>query len=237
MSSVLLHQHLGLGDHLMCHGIVREYCKNYDRVGMFCKSQNLPSVAFMFRDLKNLSIIPIERDQDAFRTIFWNKFTFGKRRWNKVVEIGFENLNRTSGEQLEQQFYRAAGIPFEKKWESFHINRDSVREKALEEKLRTPAEYVFVHDDNRYPIADARITSSLPRVRPQRGLTDNIFDYCGVIERAKEIHAIDSSFMFLIDCLPCKAPNQKLFIHRYARPDNADWQLPILKKNWTILTR
>jgi hypothetical protein len=66
------------------------------------------------------------------------------------------------------------------------------------------------------------------------GLTDNLFDFCDVIEKAEEIHVIDSSFMFLIDCLPYEAPNQKLFVHRYARP-NAAWNLPILKKPWVIL--
>lgn len=234
MSSVLLLHHQGLGDHFMCHGIVREYAKKYDRVGIFSKPNNLTSVRFMFRDLPNIEIYS-GMDEDARRHIFLNKFKLGKSRYQKVVIIGFENLNRESGEQLEKQFYRLAGVPFEKKWDSFYIDRDQSREQELYKKIIEQEPYIFVHDDSRYPIDNAKLPQQYLVVRPQKGLTDNIIDYCSVIEKAKEIHAIDSSFMFLIDCLQYQNPEQKLFVHRYARPDNAPWQLPILKKNWTIL--
>jgi hypothetical protein len=40
--------------------------------------------------------------------------------------------------------------------------------------------------------------------------------------------------MYLTDLLDYKNPNQKLFIHRYARP-NTPWNMPELRKNWNIL--
>lgn len=140
-----------------------------------------------------------------------------------------------TGIPSEYQFYKLADVPYAKKWDSFYVERDHTGEKALEEKVALPDSYLFVHDDNRYPIDDDRITSPLQKFRVGPGLTDNLFDYSGIIEHAKEVHVIDSSFMFLIDCMKYDAPDQKLFVHRYARP-NAAWNLPILKKNWTILT-
>jgi hypothetical protein len=71
--------------------------------------------------------------------------------------------------------------------------------------------------------------------QPDISITNNMFDYCSIIEHAKEIHVIDSSFMFLVDCLLKDIPDNKLYIHRYARQNNF-WQLPILRKKWTILT-
>lgn len=236
MSSVLICHNLGLGDHFMCHGIVRNYAKKYDRVGLFVKPHNITSVAFMYRDLPNLKI-HVGHDEDMWQYVLRNKCKFGpfwNERYDNTRIIGFTKLSHSSGEQIEHQFYRLAGIPLGQIWDGFYVERDLVREQTFEQQLSLAAPYAFVHDDDRYTIDTAR-SGALPVVRANPTLTQNVFDYCGVIERANEIHVIDSSFMFLIDQLPYTNVAQRLFIHRYARP-NPVWTLPILKKNWTLLT-
>ena len=233
MSSVLIDHHNRLGDHVMCNGIVREYCKTYDRVGLFTIPKFEPFVRFMFRDLPNLEVIPLPTHRDKTLYRMRNFFTLGRKRYDRIQKIW--DVDFETGIPSEYQFYKIAGIPYEKKWDSFYVQRDSERERTLEEKAKLPERYVFIHDDGRYPIDDSHIASLLPKFRVGPGLTDNLFDYSGIIEHASEVHVIDSSFMFLIDCLPYEAPHQKLFVHRYARP-NAPWNLPILKKSWTILS-
>jgi hypothetical protein len=233
VSSILIDHHNRLGDHLMCNGIVREYAKRYDRVGVFTIPKFKAFVEFMFRDLPHVVVIslPTQRDKHLFR--IWNLFYTGDAHYDtikKIYDVDFE-----TGISSEYQFYKIAGVPFEKKWDSFHVERDSEREQALALKLQLPKEYLFVHDDARYPIDDTTITSTLPVFRVDPTLTDNLFDYCGIIEKASEVHVIDSSFMFLIDCLQYTNQSQTLFVHRYARP-NAPWNLPILRKSWHILT-
>jgi hypothetical protein len=236
MSSVILYHHLGLGDHFICHGIVREYAKRYARIAIFAKSQNIVSVRFMFRDLKNVCVIEGD-DVFARGFIFLNKFKIWIWRYDEVKKIGFEDLKRDPSLPFEKEFYQMAGVPFEKKWDSFHIDRDKSREDALFVKAGLKAPYAFVHDDRarNYGIDDKRIPAGLSPFRPKKEYTPNIIDYCGVIEKAQEIHVIDSSFMFLIDCLQYENPDQKLYVHRYARV-NIEWSLPILKKKWIILT-
>lgn len=238
MSSILLYHHLGLGDHFMCHGIVREYAKKYTRVALFSKPQNYASVSFMFRDLENIRIINVKNDEAAYKFIFLNKFKIGKYKYNEVKIIGHEFLDKTSGVPIELQFYKLAGINLTKKWGSFFIERDTTREKALLARTSLVGEYAFIHDDpSRNFIIDRKyVNQSCTFFTPNKNLTNNIFDYCSLIENASEIHVIDSSFMFLIDCLPYSNPNQKLFVHRYSR-ENPKWQLPILKKNWDIVTK
>lgn len=230
MSSVLLYHHLGLGDHIMCHGIVREYCKNYDEVTIFSKPHNYVSVAFMYRDIKNLTII---EGEDIFAEKFIRQNSL---KYSAVVRVGFEGLDRNSGVPLEWQFYKLAGVPFEKKWSSFFIERDLGREQSLSRQLAPKNGYAFVHEDSgrHFLINRKMISPDYEILSPDIKLTDNIFDYCGIIEKAKEIHVIDSSFMFLIDCLEYDNPAQKLYIHRYSRENNG-WQLPILKRDWHIL--
>src|SRR3989344_7490290 len=234
MSSILLYHHLGLGDHFMCHGIVREYCKKYEKVGIFCYAHNYPTVSFMYRDLPNLTIIQGD-DAAAKEFIGQNASRSGKSKYDEVKIIGFQNLNRNDGIPLEWQFYQIAGVPIEKKWDSFFIKRDFKKEQALFKKVAPKGDYVFIHDDipRKYVIKKELINKNYTMFTPGKESTNNIIDYCTIIEKAKEIHVIDSSFMFLIDCLPYSNPNQKLYIHRYAR-DNNEWQLPILKKDWYI---
>ena len=235
MSNILLLHHLGLGDHIMCHGIVREYCKKYRAVTILSLPRNHNSVSFMYRDLKNLMIVTVN-DTFTESSIFFNKSKLELDKYDSIKIIGFEYLNRQSGEPLEKQFYRIAGVNIEKKWNNFFVQRDLEREGVLFKQTAPQKDYVFLHEDisKNYRINRGKINKKYELYTPTEKLTGNIFDYCTIIERAKEIHVIDSSFMFLIDCLKYKNLDQKLYIHRYAR-ENADWKLPILRKKWEII--
>lgn len=233
MRLILLH-HFGLGDHFMCHGIVREYCKRYDHVTTFSLPHNYASVSFMYRDLANLTIL---KGDEAFAREFIrrNETATGPDKHDEVKIIGFEYLRR-SGTPLEQQLYELAGVALEKKWDNFYVARDITREEALFARIAPQGAYVFLHEDRSrdFTINRGKIHPELSIYESDPALTDNVFDYCTLIERAREIHVIDSSFMFLIDCLPYITPGQALVVHRYARP-NPWWKLPILKKPWRII--
>ncbi|MCL4392513.1 hypothetical protein M1413_04245 [Patescibacteria group bacterium] len=232
MTKIILLHHLGLGDHLICNGMVREYCKTHDRVAIFSYPKNYTSVSFMFRDVPNLEVM---RGDEAFALLFMlnNKF---KREYNETKNVGLPHLDMFDSEPMERQFYRLAGLDFAKKWESFHIERDQSREQALFSKMKPKGDYIFLHDDAARGLAidHKKVPEHYAVVSPASGLTDNIFDFCSLIEKAKEIHLIESSFMYLVDLLPYTNPEQKLVIHRYARP-NPVWSLPALKKNWEII--
>ncbi len=232
MTKTILLHHLGLGDHFICNGMVREYCKKRDRVAIFSLPRNYASVSFMFRDVPNLEIIPGD-EAFALLFIFLNKF---RRKYHEVKNVGLPHLDIFDSEPMEKQFYRLAGIDFAKKWESFHVERDRAREQALFDKIKPEGDYIFLHEDaaRGLVIDRKKIPEQYTVVSPASGITDNIFDFCTVIERAREIHLIDSSFMYLVDLLPYTNPGQKIVIHRYARP-NPIWSLPVLKKNWEII--
>jgi hypothetical protein len=214
----------------MCHGIVREYCRKYDRVGLFADPRTYDSVAFMYHDIANLSVIRCDH-LAAPRYL-----TEHAREYTEVKKIGYELLSKTSGIPLERQLYALAAVPFEKKWDNFHVERDRAREQSFVEKVAPKGAYAFLHEDpsRDYIIKRHLMNNALPVVEASATATATIFDYCGIIERAQEIHVIDSSFMFLVDCLSYDNPAQKLYVHRYARP-NAEWTLPVLKKNWVII--
>lgn len=233
MSSILLDFHNKLGDNIICNGLVREYCKRYDRVGIFCIPQYVESVTFMFRDLRNIQIEVVKnhRCKQYFR--WCNPFRFGEHHYDAIKTI--QNDSET-GIIPERQLYALAGVPHEKKWGSFFVDRELKRELEFFTRIAPKEPYIFVHDDSIYGSAldVSRITSKAKIIRPDKTFTKNIFDYCTLLERAEEIHVVDSVFVFLVDTLPYENLHQKLFVHRYARK-NSPWNLPVLKKPWTII--
>lgn len=232
-SRVLLDFHHGMGDELICNGLVREYCKTYETVGIFCLERNYPSVSFMYRDLTNLRIHVVRTHAERHRFRRLNAFRFGVSRYDEIRAI--DTYDEEDGIRFERQVYKIFNVPLEKKWEGFFVGRDRMREEMLFKKTGASEPYQFVHDDSRFPLDRTRISQTLPVFQPTRNLTDNIFDYCTLIERASEIHVVDSSFIVLIDCLPYVNNTQQLFKHHYARAVPA-LQSPMLKKPWTILT-
>lgn len=233
MCSVLLDFHNGMGDELICNGVVRECCKKYETVGIFCIERNLTSVSFMYRDLQNLRINVVKTHSERRRFKFFNAFRFGQSRYDKILTI--DEYDQECGVKFERQVYKTFDVPFEKKWSGFYVIRDKEREAATFKKTGVSEPYQFVHDDGRFPLDRTRISQTLAIIEPTKELTNNVFDCCGMIERATEIHVVDSSFINLIDLLPYTNNEQKLYKHIYARP-SPPWQSPMLKKPWIILS-
>ena len=217
---------------MVCNGLIREYCKKYDCVGLFCFPFYQPSVSFMFRDLPNLRTEITRSHKETKRFLLLNTLGLSRRHYDESKMIG--SFNQETGVQYQQQFYKMAGLNFSTMYDSFFVERDRAREQALCKKINLPARYAFVHDDARFPINETRLPSSLPIIRADMTLTDNVFDYCSVIEQASEIHVIDSVFMFIVDFLPSEPSPQKRVAHRYTR-SNSPWNLPVLQKEWQIL--
>ena len=214
MDTLILYHHLGLGDHMMCHGLVRETCKHHSKVITFAKKHNMASARFMFKDIPNLEII--EGDDSSVQAFL------NEHLETPCLQIGFGNLNWVTGEKLDIQFYEHAGLPIEKKYSEFKVIRDREKEEALFDKLvpKGAEDYIFIHHDpERHFGIKPELLPDLPVVQPVPDETDCIFDYCKIIENASEVHLIDSSFQHMTDLLSpynCKK-GQKLVIHRYAR--------------------
>lgn len=231
-SRILLDFHHGMGDELICNGLVREYCKTYETVGIFCLKRNYPSVSFMYRDLANLRIHVVQTHSERYRFRFWNSFRFGQNRYHEIRAI--DDYDQECGIRFERQIYKFFDVPLEKKWDSFLVERDAEREQATLVKTGVRAPFQFVHDDNRFPLDRTRISQTLSIIEPTKELTNNVFDCCGIIEKAAEIHVVDSSFINLVDLLPYRNPAQRLYKHAYARPIPG-WQSPLQRKPWTVL--
>ena len=130
-----IYHHLGLGDHISCHGIVRYYCGIHKRVFLFVKEHNYKNVKYMFKDLVNLEFIIGDDD--------FSKNYIQNNNIQNVLYVGF-NLNAT--DNLEFQFYNMANLPVNTKYEYFHINRNIDREIEIFNELGLKKkDYIFLH--------------------------------------------------------------------------------------------
>lgn len=222
---------MGLGDHIICNGLVREITKNKDNhYFLFTKSHNKISVDFMYRDINNLETIEIKTDQEVC------DFLYGNKVEDKDVHVGgimYHSYWFFGSKSFEESFYLQNEMSLNFKWDSFHVVRDYDRESVLKEKLGVSdnSEYIFIHDDERHRIDESRINSNYKIIRADRELTDNIFDYLSVLENAKEVHVIESSFCFILDLSKI---NNQVFIHRYARP-LSEYEIPEYKNIHKII--
>ena len=198
-----IYHHLGLGDHIICNGLVRTILNKNENYTMFVKSHNLASVKFMYRDLKNLDFIV---GDDLFVR---NYFSINNIPSQNIIKIGFVRLK--TAKEFDDGFYQQHNIPFENRWSHFHCDRDLESELDLFKKFGVKEnEYVFLHDD---PDRNFKIDRNLIKnkdlkvITPINGLTDNIFDYCYLMEKSFESHFIDSSFKLVFDSLKLRNSN------------------------------
>lgn len=221
-----IYQHLGLGDHLVCNGLVRSLISPDDNYSIFVKEHNYGTVKFMYRDIVNLDFII---GDDYYVQEFAKKNNLTS---NDIIVLGFGG--HPNAGSFDECFYLQKNVPFEKRWDSFKVERDLESEMKIFKKYNVlERKYIFVHDDGRYQIDIKKIDNSdnLPIIKCTQGLTNNIFDFCYTIENAFSFHSIESSLQFMVDSLNLNDDNN---VHRYPRP-LPDWEIPKYKNVKNII--
>jgi len=233
MKSVYIYEHLGLGDQIACNGLVRAIKEKYDRVYVFAKPKNTKNVMRMFADDLEIRVMAMEEPNvRQFMNI---------APQNEYLVIGHEKLHQELAKdpdgRFDQIFYKMAGLPFEYKWDKFYFKRHMESEyDAYYNKLglKDGDEFIFVHDDSERPIPSDRLPQGIKIVRPDRR-DISIFDFLYTIEKAKEVHCIDSSFFNLIDCIQLRS-DDNLFFHKYVKIHLVgEGGTPTPKLKWTVL--
>lgn len=204
---MFIYQHMGLGDHIMCNGLVRTIIDKKNQYIMFVKEHNYGSVSYMYRDIPNLRFLI---GDDAAAINFLNANAVPQ---NQVKLIGFNWVDPTN-HNLEENFYMQHQIDPHKKWDSFYCERDEQAEQKVYEHFSINEDYIFVHDDSRYHIDESKLPQGLRIIRPQIGVVDSIFCYAKVMEKAKQLHLMESCFGWMAELMKL---NPELYMHRYSR--------------------
>lgn len=132
--------------------------------------------------------------------------------------------------KFDQYKYAVAGVPFKNKQRLGEcITRDPVAEDRVYRAVVTGDKYIVVHDQG----SDVRLKLDWSDAEQQgyqvvhirEGITDNAFDWLGVIEGAESLYLIDSCFANMVDGLDIH--RDKWFIRR-SKMDLT----PVLLSDW-----
>lgn len=223
MSDLYIHHHLGLGDMIHCNGLVRDILSNraqHDRIFVFSKNRFKSSVEWMYRDEPRIHIVGVNNAGD-YETRQVDNF-LSKIPDAEFLRIGHEFYTPTSKLNLDPAdqwtcdmiFYKQLNMPYSWRFSKCHWKRDLEEEERVFKKLApSNSDYIFIHDDPaRGFIIDESVTgSSLPVVR--NDMAEMIFHFGLLLERAKEIHVMESSFRCMIETLDTK--NTRLVFHSF----------------------
>ena len=221
MSKTIIHHHLGLGDHIICNGLINYLSKN-EKIYLICKKKYFKNLKYLYSENKNVELLPLAK--------FMYKSTKIEKRYSSLyayllfTRIKYLGFEQKDGDYFDELFYKHANINFKKRYEYFHVPED------LNNMIPIPdMEYQLIHNEASIKSYELKLTSNnLKQIYVNENLGKNIFSYINLIKNAKEIHCIDSAFIHLVDSYNL---NNNLFFHD-VRKDKYKFNL---KNNWKVI--
>jgi hypothetical protein len=234
---VLVIPHQGLGDHIICNGLYRQLALRSRRVYLVVKKSKHNQVKLMLRDLANIYFVQVP-DKYEWKSVDIIQL-IAKFLKIETVSLGFYGQSFFEANmRFDSNFYHQAKIDFIHRWKSFEYLRDEKKEMELFRVLVSSNEpYIFLHEDAErgFLIDRDKVNSSMRIIEPLKLPSRfHIFDYFKIIELAREVHLIESSFAAFVESLNFKCSK---FAHRYSRPEASnDFRHEFTyASDWTIL--
>ena len=231
--TLCIHHHLGLGDHFDMNGMVRQFLNtpfDYSDIIVFSKSNYYSMVEYMYRDDDRIHVIEIDKDKDEDTQV---RNYLEEHKPTKFLRIGFENYPFLQENQYDKNcwefFYEQ--ISFDKKirTDSFYCQRHLEEEKRVFDKLNPEGKpFVFLHDDPErgFEIDRTKIDTDLLVI--ENDTSENIFYFLMLLEKAEEIHCMESSFKSLIDLY---AGTDKIYYHDFRNQPLGNYT----NKKWEVI--
>jgi len=184
--NILIIQPGRFGDIVICLPIAKYYFDAGYEVDWLVP----PEYVSMFRNINYCT--PIDKINQHYYDVIDLSFGFNgppeawwqvtKPRWSSFVEAK----------------YFLAHTPLEEKW-SLSWERDTDREDELFDKLDLPSRYLVYHDDGSQSSFNLELPAELDKIKFSKVEDYTVFDWYKVLEKAEEIHCIDSLLCNFVD--------------------------------------
>ena len=205
-SEIIIYHHLGLGDHIVCNGLVN-YISVQNQIYLPVKERNFKAINYLYKENKNINLFKIKNENEDI-------FNFAKLKKLDILKIGFDNLQ----DPFNVSFYKQLNLDYQISYEYFNLPIENDEERMQYEHLLSlyntsvKEGYLFVHNESSEGSYKLKKLSKKKIIYPRKeeDIFQNIFLYRKLIENAKEIHCVNSSFLNLIDRLNIKG---ELFFH------------------------
>ena len=203
---VLIEAHFGLGDNLICLGLMRELAEKNPgvRYHLACLPQYFHSITWMLQSTENIFPTVVTSGREARQLANFLNATY--------KTIGIHNIDI---KRFDESFYEEYGIPFEYRWSKAAV-APGPRSEELYKRLNPKNEpFMLVcrteSGNNTYPLKIEN--PSKLKVIEIYPATHNIYDWTKLVEMATEIHSIDTSFLHFVENVLYEKSNGKLYYH------------------------
>lgn len=229
MNNLYLCTHYGFGDYVICYGLVKELAKKYDNVILFAiphrSNLHINNIIRLYSSIKNVQVTT--ENPESYKDVLyvgWSKFT--------------EFIKTDPYIPFPRFFYKQVGVPLNLLWDNFYFERDMDKEKEIYYDrlgLKDEEVYIFLHDDpvRGFIINRKYINPDIKTIHLVELVDISILDTLYLVEKSKEVHAINTGLVSFIDQMNIKHNN--LNLHKYVRPLPSDQ--PILRLNWNIIEK
>lgn len=196
---LIVYHHLGLGDHFICNGLVHHLLEHVaGEIWLPTKEANAKTVRQLYADYETIKIVTTNESDPIREALGINNLSISYN--TPMLKISY---NGDNNKEFDRAFYDQIGLEFHYRWAFFRMPFDD--SKALEfynDFIKNPDEpYALVHNSGSVGKFDLDIKTTKRIVHVEPGHTDTLLDWRYVIERASEIHCIDSSVIHLADSL------------------------------------
>lgn len=224
----LVISHMGLGDHIGLIGAIRYIAAQHDETVVVCKRPNADNVASFFADNPSIKLWIVDAPYSVHptNTTAGDVVPVDPKIFASVYRSGFYTYPRNSFDDLPKNFYRDMNIDPTVRHTYFHVPTTQEARDLYEHIKDIP--YVFVQQSSSShstPLVTWDIDNVLtidPNTNlytaghrwydlAQRFVNQKFIHYTLVLQNAKEVHTVDSSFYCMACYLPLKAEVKRCY--------------------------
>jgi hypothetical protein len=252
--------HQGWGDLFSCNALVKYISTQFIETIVIFRKDAYDMIEYCYNKLKtqnNIRFLYLNKEISDNRLLIANILYAKNKNDDYIIlpfggyyeylndtifkeNIGkFGNINTIISYAYSQAFYNSYRIDLSVRFNYFHIERDYDKEDIIYSKYinNINNDYILIHDDPIRNMKITKISTKLTRVN-LNGISNIMYDTLKLIEYAKEIHLIDSSYAILIYYFQNRynsINNKKIFLHKYVRPYNNYNIYKYPSSNWIIV--
>jgi hypothetical protein len=238
------------------NGAVRYLAEIYDKIWFVTWEHRRKHAEFLYKNCQNVEIYVkpaiasakqgILRMGAAYNEIVEKNNNYQFDPYNRCFYPAVEDwkkfqtkLNLPSNTIFPRVFYGMIGVPYEKRYTYQKIPRDFEAEKILFDKLKINKPYAFVVNDSRSSKFKFEIQTNLQIINPlEFNFWKNtlIYDWQLVIENAKEIHTVNTSWFHLARTLKLNIPKFYYSVRKVEMCEqNEEFVNDDFDKGWKIM--
>ena len=235
-AEIIILTHLGLGDHIVCNGMINYLSQSFDVIHLPVKEKYYDQISYLYKNNLKIKFIPLttfsflNKPKNIERDEIRRVKNFSKRNNLQLLMIGYERTFKP----FNLSFYEQVDIPYDYSFDYFENPSDIEKQSRLLDHLRKDykvyGDFQLVHNQSSYGKADLKINPELQTIYVDKStdIFKNIFIYKKVIEEAKEIHCLDSSFLHLVERTQT---NGQIYFHNIKTNKHSAANLHLVK-NW-----